>query len=154
MGHRTVLRVGARGGRARASHQSPCVCGPRRLSGNSSSARPLWGGMARRSRTPSRRRSHRPACRGSRRRGCGPAGGGREDRTQGTRLDSTLLTARRQRTGTITGQDMSPHPHNPSRPLRSQHSMHTTKRPSHAPLRLDTHAGWSDTDVKNMRDAN
>eukprot|EP00966_Prymnesium_polylepis_P285319 6590738-Prymnesium_polylepis.1 len=25
--------------------------------------------------------------------------------------------------------------------------MHTTKRPSQAPLRLDTHAGWSDTDV-------
>ena len=69
------------------------------------------------------------------------------------RLDSTLLTARRQRTGTITGEDTSPHPHNPSRPLRSQHGMHTTKRPSQAPLRLDTHAGWSGTDVKNMRDA-
>ena len=69
------------------------------------------------------------------------------------RLDSTLLTARRQHTGTITGEDTSPHPHNPSRPLRSQHGMHTTKRPSQAPLRLDTHAGWSGTDVKNMRDA-
>eukprot|EP00966_Prymnesium_polylepis_P312861 7229823-Prymnesium_polylepis.1 len=32
------------------------------------------------------------------------------------RLDSTLLTARRQHTGTITGEDTSPHPHNPSRP--------------------------------------
>eukprot|EP00966_Prymnesium_polylepis_P286111 6608985-Prymnesium_polylepis.1 len=33
------------------------------------------------------------------------------------RLDPTLLTARRQRTGTIIGEDTSPHPHNPSRPL-------------------------------------
>eukprot|EP00966_Prymnesium_polylepis_P087871 2032972-Prymnesium_polylepis.1 len=43
------------------------------------------------------------------------------------RLDSTLLTTRRQRTGTITGEGTGPNPHNPSRPLRSQHRMHTTE---------------------------
>eukprot|EP00966_Prymnesium_polylepis_P178329 4129656-Prymnesium_polylepis.1 len=42
-------------------------------------------------------------------------------------LGSTLLTARRQRTGTVSGEDTDPHPHNPSRPLRSRHHMHTTK---------------------------
>jgi len=68
------------------------------------------------------------------------------------RLDfSTFLTARRQRTGTITGEDTGPHPHNPSRPLRSQHHMHTSKRPSQAPQRLDTHAGWSDTDIMQVQ---
>eukprot|EP00966_Prymnesium_polylepis_P204696 4742144-Prymnesium_polylepis.1 len=37
-----------------------------------------------------------------------------------TRLDSTVLTARRQRTGTTVGEDTSPHTHSPSRPTRSQ----------------------------------
>jgi len=45
------------------------------------------------------------------------------------RLDfSTFLTARRQRTGTITGEDTGPHPHNPSRPLRSQRRIKLSSR--------------------------
>ena len=39
------------------------------------------------------------------------------------RLDSTVLTARRQRTGTTEGEDTGPRTHSPSRPTRS----HTRK---------------------------
>eukprot|EP00966_Prymnesium_polylepis_P115587 2672077-Prymnesium_polylepis.1 len=59
-----------------------------------------------------------------------------------TRLDSTFLTARRQRTGTITGEDTGPHPHNPSRPLRSQAvtpASGSPPRPQMPPLPA---AGW------------
>eukprot|EP00966_Prymnesium_polylepis_P177402 4108393-Prymnesium_polylepis.1 len=55
-----------------------------------------------------------------------------------TRLDSTVLTARRQRTGTTEGEDTSPRTHSPSRPTRSHH---THSSSSHARLRLDTHNG-------------
>eukprot|EP00966_Prymnesium_polylepis_P247530 5723806-Prymnesium_polylepis.1 len=41
---------------------------------------------------------------------------------------STLLTARRQRTVTITWEDTGPHPHNPSRPLHSsRYSVYTAE---------------------------
>eukprot|EP00966_Prymnesium_polylepis_P287702 6645460-Prymnesium_polylepis.1 len=49
-----------------------------------------------------------------------------------TRLDSTVLTARRQRTGTTVGVDTSPHTHNPSRLTRS----HTHTKDSMPP-------GWT-----------
>eukprot|EP00966_Prymnesium_polylepis_P330086 7385747-Prymnesium_polylepis.1 len=54
-------------------------------------------------------------------------------------LDSTFLTARRQRTGTAAGEDTSPHTHRPDRPTRSQGTQSCTRclihTASDAPLR-------------------